>query len=246
MMLIDTNGTWSQWSAYPATVRYVVGDANMSGETNVLDVQYTLRYILAPSALTYFNYSAANTYYDNTINVQDCVVTVNIVLGNGLAPANSRSDSPTGIVPEGGVWMEGGRLMLSADRDVAAIDVELQGVSTDEVALMLNRSDFQMAGRDTEWGSRYVIFSPTGKRIAAGDVVQLLRVSGQAQPVAIQCADPDAQEVAMAVGTMPSGISEVKVSSDAGNTNLYDLQGRRTGGSRKGVYVQHGKKVIVR
>lgn len=254
MMLIDTNGTWSQWSAYPATVHWVPGDANMSGETNVLDVQYTLRYILAPSALTYFNYSAANTYNDNTINVQDCVVTVNIVLDNGLAPAASRSDSPFDVVYEGNVWMEGGRLMLSADRDVAAIDVELQGVSTDEVALMLNRSDFQMAGRNTEWGSRYVIFSPTGKRIAAGDVAQLLRVSGQAQPVAIQCADTDAQEVAIALGTMPSGIKEIsdtdgdsQMASGKSSSRMYfDLQGRRTDGSRKGVYVQHGKKVIVR
>ena len=67
-------------SVIPMYVRYVEGDANMSGATDVLDVQHTLNRILGTA--WNFNYSAANTYQDNMINVQDIVCTVNIVLDN--------------------------------------------------------------------------------------------------------------------------------------------------------------------
>ena len=70
----------SDGSIYPAKLRYIMGDANMSGATDVLDVQHTLNRILG--SVWIFNYSAANTYTDETINVQDIVCTVNIVLDN--------------------------------------------------------------------------------------------------------------------------------------------------------------------
>ncbi|MCI6337900.1 MAG: hypothetical protein MR802_08195, partial [Prevotella sp.] len=69
-------------TVYPAVIRYVMGDADMSGATDVLDVQTTISEILHPVLIDLFNASAANTYTDDLLNVQDVVATVNIVLDN--------------------------------------------------------------------------------------------------------------------------------------------------------------------
>ena len=258
MAIVQESGVTS-YSAYPVRLHFVPGDADMNGVTNVLDVQYTLTYILAASTLGYFNYSAANTYSDNQINVQDIVATVNIVLGNGGA-ASARGDGFSGTdgttetdgtaeTAEGAVFARDGQLLLSAQRPVAAIDVELEGVSTDEVGLMLPSRDFMMIGRNTEWGSRYVIFSPTGKSIAANAETPLLRLAGYAQPVAIMCSDPEAKSVAMTIDTVPTGImSKTADGATAGDETVYDLQGRRHTGGRlaKGLYIHDGNKTIIR
>ena len=237
-------------SAYPVVLHYIEGDADMNGTANVLDVQYTLTYILAQNTVKAFNYSAANTYADNLINVQDIVSTVNIILA--ATPAASRSDATGASEPlgateglsEGTVFSRFGQLLLSASRPVAAIDVELQGVTTDEVGLMLPSADFQLIGRNTEWGSRYIIFSPTGKSIGADTETPLLRLADSAQPVSIMCADTEAKSVAVAVSTTPTGIAVTESKSVKTDNEVYDLQGRRVEGRSKGLYIVNGRKVI--
>lgn len=246
MVLVDEWGSYARYSAFPVILRYVEGDADMTGATNVLDVQYMVNYILAPSTVGDFNYSAANTYADATINVQDIVQTVNIILGVPRTPnygsrAESGDDDTTW---DGYVYALQERIVLTATKDVSAIDIDLEGVSTDEVALMLNRRDFQMIGRNTEWGSRYMIFSPTGKMIPAGTATALLRMSGAGQPVSVECANPQAQAVTVAVGSAPTGIASVR--GEAAQEAFYNLSGQRVDNPRKGVYLQRGKKIVVK
>lgn len=234
-------------STLPLVLNYAEGDADLTGQTNVLDVQHTLNYILAPATVGYFNIPASNTYADQLINVQDIVATVNLVLAAPMAAryASRSTANDTAGEAEGTVYVSNGQLMLSAQRDVAAIDVELDGVSTDQVSLLLHHRDFQMVGRNTEWGSRYVIFSPTGKTLAANDVHHLLRFSGVAVPVAVQCADADATDVIMALGSEATAISDLMTE---GNTHspLYDLNGCRVKSSstRRGIFIQDGRKVV--
>ena len=248
-------------SAYPIRLHFAPGDADMNGVTNVLDVQYTLTYILAANTITTFNYSAANTYSDEKINVQDIVATVDIMLASSSASralGGFAAEAPVAPsaqeylpAPEGTLFARDGQLLLTAGRPVSAIDVELQGISTDEVGLMLPSRDFQMIGRDTEWGSRYVIFSPTGKSIPADMETPLLRLAAYAQPVGIMCADPEAKSVGIAISTMPTGISVIENGTLNSENGMYDLMGRQLHNSKsanrqmkKGLYIQNGKKVI--
>lgn len=257
--MVFAYGTYkAKYSAYPAILHYEEGDADMTGETNVLDVQYMLNYILAPSTISYFNYSAANTYADQLINVQDIVKTVNIILNQPfylysrhkekLQADMSEEMDNTATPTEGTAYTENGQIKVNAQKDLSAIDIELEGVTVDQVGQMLNQRDFQMIGRNTEWGCRFIIFSPTGKRIAADTVTALLRLSSQATLVGIQCSDPNAQEVLMTVTTTPTGIRETtreKTADDA----TYDLNGRRLtkdANIMKGIYVRQGQKFIVR
>ena len=252
MVLVDEWSSYVRYSALPVIFHYEVGDADMNGTTNVLDVQYTLNYVLAPSTISYFNYSAANTYTDQQINVQDIVKTVNIILDQpqpdyqfsrraATVPDVSTSD-------EGIVSIADCRVIVSTQRDVSAIDIELEGITIDQVGLMLNQRDFQMIGRNTEWGCRFIIFSPTGKHITAGTDTALLRLSAQATVVGIQCSDPYAQKVMMTIGTTPTGIKET-TKEKAPDNAIYNLNGHRlTDGDmiKKGIYVRQGQKFIVR
>lgn len=194
---------------YPAKLVYEPGDANMSGYTDVLDVQTTITDILNPAMVPLFNKSAADTYGDSRINVQDIVCMVNIVLRNqqpeqdDATKANARARTGNTV---NALYTEGEGLFVTTDTPLGAIDVELTGVSSHEVGLMLNRRDFQLISLDTEGGSRHVLFSPTGKAIPVG-TTQLLRLStASAEPVYATLSSLDATLVDAAIGLRPTGM----------------------------------------
>jgi len=214
VVIDDSNGSNYHYdlSAYPAKLRYVLGDANMSGYTDVLDVQHTLNRILATASP--FNFSAANTYTDEIINVQDIVCTVNIVLDNEQQQAGTTQSAAShraGTDNGAKAWLytANGQLMLAANTEVGALDIELQGVSTSQVSLLLNHSQFQMMGRNTATGSRYVIFSPTGQAIPAGEMSALLKLSGNAHVVGAQVSDMTAEEIGTVLNQQPTGIGQL-------------------------------------
>jgi len=74
---------------------------------------------------------------------------------------------------------------------------------------LLNHSQYQLVGRDTEQGSRYVIFSPTGRLIPAGEVTALLKISAEAEVVAAEAADSNAEKLDIVVGGEPTDISQL-------------------------------------
>ena len=210
-------GEWQQGSAMPAVVAVTPGDANIDGKTNILDVQHTLNHILATAQP--FNFWAADTYADKTINVQDVVSTINIFIeqpneASQMPPTHDTvDDNPTPGThhssSEAQCWLceQGERITVTATVDVAALDVEISGVSTDEVSLLLSHDDFQMVGRNTAAGARFVVFSPTGAAIAAGKSTALFAMSRRGSVAAVSCADSEARAVTSDV-TVDTAISE--------------------------------------
>ena len=213
---------------YPAILKYEAGDANMSGYTDLLDVQTTISKVLSPGVVSLFNKTAANTYNDDIINVQDVVCTVNIVLGKPIIVINvplffgNREDQPllatrrATPVPGGTgnmLFVEGERLWMTNETEVGAIEVELRGLSADEVSLALNRKDFQMASLDIEGGSRHIIYSLSGKSVPVGTTA-ILRLSNDYAEVAdAALSTVDAKSLSFTIGATPTSINTV----DAGD-----------------------------
>lgn len=214
----------SDGTIYPAILKYETGDANMSGYTDLLDVQTTISKVLSPSVVSLFNKTAANTYNDETINVQDVVCTVNIVLGKPIVSIEiptetgnhydqpllaSRRATP---VPGGTgniLFVEGERLWLTNETEVGAIEVELRGLQADEVSLALNRKDFQMASLDIEGGSRHIIYSLSGKSVPVGTAA-ILRLSSDYTEVAdAALSSVDAKSLSFTIGVTPTAINTV-------------------------------------
>ena len=209
---------------YPAILKYEIGDANMSGYTDLNDVQTTISKVLSLSIVSLFNKTAANTFEDEIINVQDVVCTVNIVLGKPIVSIDiptetgnhydqplfaSRRATP---VPGGTgniLFVEGERLWMTNETEVGAIEVEIRGLSADEVSLALNRKDFQMASLDIEGGSRHIIYSLSGKSVPVGTTAILRLSNDYAEVAEAALSTVDAKSLSFTIGATPTGINTV-------------------------------------
>ncbi|MCI7011301.1 MAG: hypothetical protein MR905_06950 [Prevotella sp.] len=218
--LRTTDGT-----IYPAVLRYVEGDANMSGATDLLDVQTTITEILNPAVINLFNKTAANTYEDELINVQDVVSTVNIVLNRipinigvdlsatteGERMAAMRRAAPL----EGGsgnwIYTKDERVWIENEAEVGAVEIVLDGLSADEVSLALSRKDFQMGSLNTAMGSHHIIYSLTGKTIPTGTTALLRLSSDAARLTGVEFSTPDAKALDVAIRTAPTAIRDLEV-----------------------------------
>ena len=260
-VLVVTDSYTLATSALPARLHLTPGDANLTGFVDVNDVQRTLNYVINTNNTTTFSFWAANTYTaeesELLINIQDIVSTVNIVLENqegagarrALAldadDAAEATDAMTDA--EGIVTVEGSYVMLDASTEIAALCIELRGVRSDEVRLLLDRHDWQMMARNTGDGVRLMLFSPTGQSLPVCSGQQLLRLAAQAEPLSVQASSPEAESVAIAIGDIATGIAEAPEVPEATET-LYDLQGRKLQNAhqRKGLYIKNGHKQIIK
>lgn len=201
LIMLQTSGT-AKGSVQPVTVSYVEADANVDQLVDVLDVQHTLNYVVAKNgAEGFFCWSAANTFADELINIQDIVVTVNHVLDHTNATAQARARRMTAAErakAHGRLYVEDGYLCLTADTAVAALDVELQGASATQVRLMLAAANWQLVSRATDEGVRLVIFSPTGQTLPVG-TTKLLALRAEAYPIAADAADAKARSLTIGV-----------------------------------------------
>lgn len=238
-------------SSYPATIHFIRGDANSTGFVDVTDVQRTLNYILNVSGSGGICLWAANTWTEEEtaelINIQDIVCTVNIVLDNqgDSGAAFSRRRAPEAVGAVSNLFYASGRYIeVEAQDKIAAFCLELQGIHSDQIRLLLNGNDWQMQTRDTDEGVRLLVFSPTGKTLPAGQS-RLLRMSAAGQPVAAQASDAAAQT--LNVGVLNGDATNIEeISSEGLPSATYDLQGRRVGEGKlhKGIYIMKGRKEV--
>ena len=205
------NYTNARNSAYRGQLHFTSGDANLNGLTDVNDVQRSLNYVLDSNNTSTFGLWAANTYDDDTynaddetINIQDIVCTVNIVLDNESAQhmprrlkANGETDEPAAAR----FYADNRQVRIESTEEIAAFTLHLQGVKAAQVKLLLNNRHWQMQARDTSGGVRLVVFSPTGSVLPAG-TTDLLRLGDNGQPVYAQATNALAEEVSATVGVL--------------------------------------------
>ena len=242
VVLVPSGGSLEN-SAYPAKFHMVLGDADLTGFVDVIDVQCTLNRILNTGSGT-FSLWAANTWDDDIINIQDIVCTVNIVLENQGDQLTSRRR--TRQADAANIFYASGRnICLSAQDEIAAFDLKLEGVNSSQIRLMLNSTDWQMQTRDTDYGVRLVVFSPTGQTLPLG-ATEVLRMSADGMPVDVQATSINAEEVMAGVASNSTGITVLE--QDGGNGYIYDLHGRKvkenSNSKATRIYIKNGKKVM--
>lgn len=146
------------------------GDANFNGTVDILDLQSTVLYAFNdyPSYLP-FNFTAANTYPDLSINVQDVVSTVNLLLDiptvnqssimkvKGAECVNRFSEMSH---DNNMIWIEDGKIMVETDTPIAAMSID-----------MCSSTDFESLNYDmitSSNGTRIIIYSLNGGYIPVG------------------------------------------------------------------------------
>lgn len=166
--LVQTNG-----SAYGSSLIFKMpfesGDANIDQETDVLDVQHSLNYIFMEYPKV-FNFIAADTYVDNTITVQDIVCTINLIL-NSDPDKGKRSVIRNAEQTNNCLFIENEKLVLYTEKSVAAMDITLQGLSEEQIQILVANSSFQIVSKNIGDGVRFILFSPVGETLSEGTTV---------------------------------------------------------------------------
>lgn len=250
--LVVSNGAAANM-AVPATIHYTMGDANISGVVDVNDVQRTLNYMFNVSGSGLMNVSAANTFSEEEatplINVQDIVCTVNIILddtGAGEARAARRAAAMSETY-DNNLLMNGRTVQLQSMDDIAALDIELAGVSSSQIRLLLNSADFTMQSRNTAEGVHVVIFSPTGAFLPAG-TTDVIKCSREVTLLSAAGSSPLAENVNVGVNLQPTSIGgigddNIDIAISADGEDLIVESGSERGATHIIIYTEAGEKV---
>lgn len=110
-----------------------MGDADFSGDVGILDLQSTILYVFDEyNRRRPFNFTAANTFVDSYINVQDVVSTVDLLLSqkpdNSIVYAkdfdNFAYKADSELFSECYIWVENGKVFLKNEIPVAAMMID--------------------------------------------------------------------------------------------------------------------------
>lgn len=223
------------------------GDANFDGAVSAADLQATILEIFGQYPAL-FNQTAADTYTDGNINVQDVVCTTNILLaqdaGAQSAPAAARAAQETGTtagtMAGATVWLAGERIMLRSDEPVAAICVRTEGSAqwrTGELGMTQTTSPAGMAA-----------YSLQGRTLPAGADVEIGRLASGGRLLAVSLANTQAGEIAAAIGKATGAEPDAIAApheADADGGPAYNLAGQKAGKAAwRGITVRKGKKTI--
>lgn len=229
---------------------FEMGDANLDASVNIADVRHTLNYIfdeMTYGAYIQFNYYAANTLADETINVQDMVSTVNLILENpalDVQTMNLRSQGATAYLS-----IEGDRLVIQNPASpIMDMDILLKGVSSQQVELLLPKEQFLYQVKDTQEGVRIILIGMNTSGIGLGKHEIIKIKGGNATIGHAMLVNKEAKEVPSdyegKIHQDPTGNEElstevadpthIRIDSDvqAIRFSVYDLSGRVLTASR--------------
>ncbi len=208
------------------TYNYEMGDANMDDVLNVLDLQTTLNYSNGEE-WGLFNFYAADTYgQDDDINVQDIVSTVNILLAQESslhAPVRALgTDSPT--ESEAYVGIENGQIVLYTIKPVAALDLRLAGIESENLHWNTEAMGFATATSAQAAGTHAIIYSMQPRQISEGKTV-LATFDDRLSPHLVSAVLSDSKARPISVGSgIPTGIWQMNAGM-VSRWSLTDLSG---------------------
>ena len=192
-------GSWSPFKLY-----FIMGDANIDRTIDLLDVQHSVNHILRERPKPY-NFRAGDVYTDNSITVQDIVITVNMILeADTTTIQGAPMKAPAADCPNY-LYIDKGQLMLQSDVDFAALDISIEGVAGRHLRLFLSNDHFQWISKDRDGGTRLIIFSTTGAVIPAG-TTRLAELSLPATLQSVKAVDRQALSVPCRIQSMSTGI----------------------------------------
>lgn len=223
------------------------GDANFVNGVDATDLQATILYAFGNYNSRPFNFTAADTYRDQNINVQDVVCTVNILLDKTPALAlqdvmrKTRSRNGNDVTEEACVYVENGQVLLYTTRPVAVLDV----MTSNPVKWNVGQYGLQQSSTN----SHLVGYSLSGACLPVGTTV-LGTVEGDTHIICVSLSDENARPITVTTNKdTVTGIDSVSTETDSSEL-IYDLMGRRINTIGNGINIIKNangvKKVINR
>jgi len=229
-----------------------LGDANDDGDINVSDIVEIVNCIMEkPSSR--FVAAAADLNGDGEVNVTDIVQVVNIIMSAGSA--GSRSEKNLAVATDNDMLMltDGCSLRLENESGYVAAQFDLKlndGQTLDGISLNGERGGQHLLTYTKTGENEYkVILYSLNNSSFSGHSGELLniRTSGSGDIVIdniLFVTSGNAEKRFAPLYGTATGIETTQTSTVP--HQVYDLQGRRTKATKKGVYVINGKKQVVR
>lgn len=225
-------------SSFSIMLDFDSGDANFVGGIDAADLMATILYAFGSYTYEAFNFTAADTYADGYINVQDVVCTVNILLNRTDTGLYAKRMAPGGKATdaEAAIYMQDGNIILRSDKPVAAVSVKAGG----KVEWHMDRYGMVQ----TVAGGSAVGYSLAGATLPVGETV-IGTYTGNARIEYASLADSEAHGISVALGnTGTTGITTVTGPTD-GTDGIYDASGRKAERLGKGVnIIRKGNRTV--
>lgn len=220
-------------SIMPMKLYFETSDSNFDGDVSILDLQTSVLFAFDEYKEMPFNFTAADTYTDGRINVQDVICTANILLAKESQDELMQQMRVSGIrdlEAEAFVYVEGGKLYLETDRAIAAMDISL----SDGAEWNVERYGFMSAS-----SPRHLVgWSMSGMTLPAG-VVEIGETAEGTEVLNCVLSDEHARPVRVAAINGPSGVDAMDAADS--DQKIYDLCGRRLNSLGSGVNIVVGR-----
>lgn len=200
-------------------IDFQMGDADFSGWLNVADLQTSVRYMFNDWQNRAFNYTAANLFEDERINVQDVVKLVDILLDE--TPVlysrvqklkNSRTQELNDSQPSARLFWRDDELVLQTEVPVAAADICLE--TSGEIIWNVAQMCFTVAQRNAAGRNHTIMYSLSDATLPVGETILATVQGGQAQVETAVLTTRDAEIINTALQEpIPTGISEFNIAT---------------------------------
>ena len=216
------------------TLSFEMGDANFMDGVNITDLQSTILYAFNEYNQCAFNFTAADTYTDDRINVQDVIRTVDILLANAID--DSVSTTMSHIAPrtqveayEAEILIENNAIKLITSTPIAALQISAVG----DVHWQMNN----LAMEQTTAHHAVVAYSLTGNHIPVGETI-IGYCQGNVELLHAELSDTDARLVPVKISghRVPSALDNIQ-NTDSEQV-IYDVLGRKHNQmNQQGLYI---------
>lgn len=220
------------------------GDVNMFGGVDILDLQAMISYMFEEYANRPFNYTAANLWQDNVINVQDAVLLVNILLEkNSSSGTRTHTAVPeNGTDAEAAVYCQNGKICLKTTKEIAAFDIIVSGCSAVEVAKDLELHGLTCSVRQSGNSIHLVGYSLSKGCLPQGEIV-IGSLAADGTPYVCDAALSDSNAMRVLAARNLSDLTGIRTTKKDGNVT--DIRYRLPLGHNHAIIIDtKGKKTI--
>ena len=243
----DAEGT-----TFPVRITFEQGDASFDGVIDVTDLQAIVNYIFDEQEGC-FNFTAANLWEDERINVQDVVKEVDLLFEHSPeGDAGVKAHGPRKILGQHSsanarVYIAGGNLVISTDTPIAALDITINATAELDMTA-LQALGFSVSKRSTANGIRIIAYSLNGAEMPLGETAIATITAHNVKVEDATLSDSAARHIAVALNKpIATGLESAISTGQIANEKFYDVSGRRiVAPDRSGVYIRDGRKIFVK
>lgn len=220
------------------------GDVNMFGGVDILDLQAMISYMFEEYANRPFNYTAANLWQDNVINVQDAVLLVNILLEkNSSSGTRTRTSVPeNGNDAEAVVYCQNGKICLKTTKEIAAFDIIVSGCSAVEVTKDLEQYGLTCSVRQSGNSVHLVGYSLSKGCLPQGEII-IGSLAADGTPYVCDAALSDSNAMRVSAARNLSDLTGIRTAKK--NGKVTDIRYRLSLGHNHAIMIDaKGKKTI--